>query len=157
MQSIFTGPISPNFDQFSIFCDNFCSIYRILMQVAQNMQFYMWIVGIKVQVKRSIRSEIICRKRILLFSVHWPKFGTENWNFIFFLIFSKFWLITFYYFYKPIAGCQKLGKVNNWCRTTLRWKTCEKLIFCYIVISTIVLALIVRQEHKMYFQSKKSN
>ena len=38
----------------------------------------------------------------------------------------------------------------------LRWKTCEKLIFCYIVIFTIILALIVRHEHKIYFQKKKS-
>ena len=38
----------------------------------------------------------------------------------------------------------------------VRWKTCEKLIFCYIVIFTIILALIVRHEHKMYFQKKKS-
>ena len=51
-------------------------------------------------------------------------------------------------------------KNNSYCvyiyKFCLRWKTCEKLIFCYIVISTIILALIVRQEHKMYFQSKKS-
>ena len=110
--SIFTCPIGSNFDHF------FCSIYQILIKVAQNMQFYISIVGITVQVKRSIRSEVICCKLILRFSVHLPKFGTEKWNLIFFLIFSKFWLITFYYFYKPTAGCQQLEKVNNWCRTT---------------------------------------
>ena len=50
----------------------------------------------------------------------------------------------------------QVGTLKSASESVNRWKTCEKLIFRYIVIFTIILALTVRHEHKMYFQKKKS-